>query len=116
MRTVLVTLLSASSLTALTACALLTAMPASPAHDPSLVACKTFRLITWAPGDDDMALALLQEVKDGKRDLVDLDKRRETLTQLREVLGDTSGTIQEIKPHNARYTALCPNGAPASDS
>ena len=39
-----------------------------------------------------------------------------TLTQLREVEGDTTGTIEEIKPHNAAYRALCPNGPPASDS
>jgi hypothetical protein len=116
MRTVLATLSTATFLTILTACALLTQTPASPAHDPSLVACKSFRLMTWAPGDDQMAVDLLREVRDGKRDVASVAAARETLTQLRELVGDTSTTVIEIKGHNAAFRALCPNGAPASES
>lgn len=86
----------------LTSCAYLTKQPASPAHDPSKVACESFRLITWQPGDENEATRLLGQVKDGSMPIT-----RESLTVLREALGDTSGTIQEIKPHNAAYTALC---------
>ncbi len=46
MRTVLVTMLSASLLTTLAACALLTPI-AAPKHDPAKVACESFRLITF---------------------------------------------------------------------
>lgn len=46
MRTTLAVLWSASFLTGLTACALLTQTPA-PKYDPAKVACESFRLITF---------------------------------------------------------------------
>lgn len=108
-RVTLGVLSSASLLTVLTACALLTASPA-PSHDPTLVACQSFRLITWAPGDEKLALLMLQEVKDGKRAV-----SRETLTVLREAAGDTSPTISEVKGHNGAYRGLCSKPLPVGE-
>lgn len=111
MRTVLATLLSSIFVITLTGCALWTLTPAAPAHDPTRVACEAFRLITWAPGSEDQALAFLEGVRAGTRPI-----NRETLTVLRDVLGDTSTTVGEIKPHNAAYRALCTKPLPASES
>ena len=104
MRTLLVTLSSATLATMMVGCALLTPTLESPKHNPAKVACESYRLITWAPGDEDAALKMLIDLSTGKR-----PPSRETLTLLREVAGDTSTTIREVKEHNAAFRALCTN-------
>lgn len=101
MRTTLAMLLFAIFVTILAGCALLT-QTLGPDHDPTKVACDAFKLISWAPGNEAEGMRMLAEIRDGKRLI-----NRETVTVLREVLGDTSATIAEVKPHNAAYRALC---------
>lgn len=66
------------------------------------MACSSFALISWAPGDEAVATGILEDVKSGKRAI-----GPETLTIMRDALGDTSATIIQVKPHNAAYRALC---------
>ena len=107
MRTLLVVLSSTIFGIILTACALLTPILDSTTpvnrEDATRVACAAFRTITWAKGDDAAALGILAEIHAGRR-----PADTGTLTFLREMIGDTNGTIAEIKPHNAAYRALCP--------
>lgn len=106
MRTVLVILSSATCATILTACALLTNLqdpePVTRA-DATRVACGAFRTITWAKGDETASLTVLREIQTGAR-----PANAATLAFLREIGGDTNGTIVEVKAHNAAYLAICP--------
>lgn len=106
MRTVLVVLSSATCATILTACALLTNLqePAPVSRDDATrVACGAFRTIPWSLGDEAAALGVLRSVQTGVRPAT-----KATLDFMRELAGDTNGTIVEIKGHNAAYIALCP--------
>lgn len=106
MRTVLVVLLSATCGIILTACALLTNLQepeAVPRADAVRVACGAFQPITWAMGDEAAALAVLAEIRDGKR-----PASKVTLDFMRDIAGDTNGTVLQVKGHNAAYLAICP--------
>ena len=106
MRTVLVVLSSATCATILTACALLTSLqdpePTSRA-DVVRVACGAFRPITWSLGDEAAAIAVLREIQSGARPATKV-----TLQFLRDIAGDTNGTVVQVKGHNAAYLAVCP--------
>lgn len=106
MRTVLVVLSSATCATILTACALLTSLqdpePTSRA-DVVRVACGAFRPITWSLGDEAAAIAVLREIQSGARPATKV-----TLEFLRDIAGDTNGTVVQVKGHNAAYLAVCP--------
>lgn len=106
MRTVLAILSSATCATILTACALLTSSPAREPvtrDDAARVACGAFQPIPWALGDEAAALGVLRSVQTGARPAT-----KATLDFLREIAGDTNGTVIEIKGHNAAYKAICP--------
>lgn len=106
MRTVLVILSSATCATILTACALLTSLQEPPPvsrQDASRVACGAFKPIPWSLGDESAALGVLRSVQTGARPAT-----KATLDFLRELAGDTNGTITDIKGHNAAYKAICP--------
>ena len=106
MRTVLVVMWSAVCGTILTACALLTSLQEPepvPRAEAVRVACGAFRPITWAMGDEAAALAVLREIQAGAR-----PASKVTLDFLRDIAGDTNGTVLQVKGHNAAYVAICP--------
>lgn len=106
MRNVLVVLLSATCGTILTACALLTSLQDPepvPRADAVRVACGAFRPITWSLGDEAAALGVLREIQTGTRPATKV-----TLEFLRDIAGDTNGTVMQVKGHNAAYMAVCP--------
>lgn len=107
MRNVLATTLTASFGIILTGCALLMGSPA-PKYDPLPLLCDTFPPVHWSPGDDKKAVEILERVKSSS-----LPITPEALKILREALGDTDGTIAQIKPNNAVWTELCGGRAPA---
>lgn len=106
MRTVLVVLSSATCATILTACALLTNLQEPepvPRAEAVRVACGAFRPILWTLGDEAAALGVLREIQTGARPAT-----KATLSFLREIAGDTNGTVIQVKGHNAAYKAICP--------
>lgn len=66
-------------------------------------ACEQFKKIKWYGGRKDVTLAELYNTLNFMSDESEAAK----LDWLRAVLGDTSGTIRQVKEHNAVFDALC---------
>ena len=77
-----------------------------PEIPPSLArpeACDQFRLISWTGGRPGFGL---QDILNALNFMTD-ESQDARLSWVREVTGDTSETIRQIKSHNAAWRALC---------
>jgi hypothetical protein len=75
-------------------------VPASLARP---AACDQFKLIRWYGGRPNMTL---QDIYNALNFMTD-ESEGARYDWLREVTGDTSETIKQIKAHNAAWRALC---------